>query len=112
MADHNAKQPEPVLMRAAIVTALSVLSALLVKTGASDVSSWLSIHSDEVAGALLAVGPAVSAWLARRHVTPLVSPRNAEGDKLVRDAPVFATDALLAANAIYPVAPADVQPAT
>lgn len=108
MADHAAKQPEPVLTRAAVVTALSVLSALLVKSGAGDVSAWLSVHSDEVAGAVLAVGPAVSAWLARKHVTPLLSPKNAAGEKLETASLPDVSD--ITPDAVAPDA-SDIQPA-
>lgn len=82
MADHAAKQPEPVLTRAAIVTVISVLVALLVKVGAGDVSTWLEQNEDVIAGAVLAVGPIVAGWLARRHVTPTVagSPAGTDGD--------------------------------
>jgi len=83
MAAHSAAPREPVLTRAAVVTALSVLSALLVKTGASDVSTWLSVHSDEVAGGVLSIGPIIAGLLARRHVTPVASPQDSDGTQLV-----------------------------
>ncbi|HET8581780.1 MAG TPA: hypothetical protein VFL65_00900 [Jatrophihabitans sp.] len=99
MADHNAKQSQPVLTRAGIVTALSVLAALLVRLNLPDAASWLDAYADTVAGVLLAAAPIVTAVLARRHVTPTASPRNAGGDVLVpAGAPVLAS-ALVAADA-------------
>jgi hypothetical protein len=62
---------EPVLTRAGVVTVISILSALLIKTGGGDVSAWLDQNSDLIAGAVLAVAPLVSGLLARRHVTPV-----------------------------------------
>jgi hypothetical protein len=62
---------EPVLTRAAVVTVISILSALLIKTGGGDVSAWLDQNSDLLAGAVLAVAPLVAGLLARRHVTPV-----------------------------------------
>jgi hypothetical protein len=76
-------RPSPLVTRAAVITALSVLSALLVKAGAGDVSVWLDQNSDTVAGAVLLVAPAVTAWLAKRHVTPVTDPRDNSGQKLV-----------------------------
>lgn len=108
MADHSNKQPQPVVTRAGIITALSVLSALLVHVGAGSVSTWLSVNSDAIAGAILGAGPLVSALLARQHVTPVESPRAADGTKLVptgsESAQAGSSDAALeAANAIHPM---------
>lgn len=104
MAGHNARQPEPVLTRAGVIAALGVLSALLVKTGAGDVSTWLSIHSDEVAGGILTAGTVVAGFLARRHVTPLASPKGADGSRLTPDLSVVVPDdALIAAETIHPM---------
>lgn len=103
MALHSSTRPQPVLTRAAVVTVLTVLSALLVQLGAGDVSVWLDEHSELIAGVVLAAGPTVSAWLARRHVTPTAAPRANDGTKLVRadkvvtPAPLLDADAALAA---------------
>jgi hypothetical protein len=70
---------EPVLTRAAVVTVISILSALLIKIGGGDVSAWLDQNSDLLAGAVLAVAPLVAGLLARRHVTP-VGPALLSGD--------------------------------
>lgn len=72
-AAHSAKRaPEPILTRAGIVTAITVLAAVLVHVGAGNVSVWLFEHRDQIAGGLLAVGPTVTAVLARRHTRPIV----------------------------------------
>lgn len=83
MADHAARRPEPVLSRAAVVTALSVLGAVLVRIGLPDAAGWLADYRDVIAGVVLAVAPVVTGYLARRHVTPLSSPRSADGVELV-----------------------------
>lgn len=88
MADHSASQPEPVLTRAGVVTAISGLSAALAYVGLPDIADALSSYSAPIAGVILVVGPVVTAWLARRHVTPVASPRTADGSKLVVEAPV------------------------
>jgi hypothetical protein len=77
------KQAQPLLTRAGIVTALSVLAALLVHLGAGNVSDWLGEHADQIAGLLLAVGPIVTGLLARAHVTPVASPKDNAGNRLV-----------------------------
>lgn len=82
MADHTAKQPEPVKTRAYIVTAIGTLSALVVHWHGGVYSTWLDEHKDEIATAILVAGPTVSAWLARKHVTPVVSPKSADGESL------------------------------
>lgn len=70
---HAAKRaPEPILTRAGIVTAITVLAAVLVHVGAGNVSVWLYQHRDQLAGGLLAVGPTMTAVLARRHTRPVV----------------------------------------
>lgn len=76
------KQAQPLLTRAGVVTALSVLAALLVHLGAGNVSDWLGEHADQIAGLLLAAGPIVSGLLARAHVTPVASPRDNDGNPL------------------------------
>jgi hypothetical protein len=81
MSAHS--RPSPLVTRAAVVTALSVLSALLVKAGGGDVSVWLDQNSDAGAGAVLLVAPALTAWLSRGHVTPVTDPRDNSGQKLV-----------------------------
>lgn len=68
-------RPEPVLTRAGIITVISVLSALLVKTGGGSVSSWLDANSDLVAGLILAAAPVITGVLARFHVAPISDPR-------------------------------------
>lgn len=75
-------QPEPVLSRATIVTVITVLAALLVKVGGGQVSTWLDQNADLIAAIILAVGPLVSAYLARRKVTPVASPKDDKGNKL------------------------------
>lgn len=77
------KQAQPLLTRAGIVTALSVLAALLVHLGAGSVSDWLGAHSDQIAGLLLAAAPIVTGLLARAHVTPVASPKDNAGNQLV-----------------------------
>jgi hypothetical protein len=117
------KQAQPLLTRAGIVTALSVLAALLVHLGAGNVSDWLGAHADQIAGLLLAAGPIISGLLARSHVTPVASPKDNAGNTLVL-APTSVKSAttgevlavpvqddgsvqaaLAAADAIYPSSP-------
>jgi len=107
MAAHSSKPPEPVATRAGVVTALAVLSALLVKAGASDVSVWLTQNSDWISGAILAAAPVASGWLARGHVTPVADPRDEAGNKLAPVLPVTpvsvdSVDVLAVANTIHP----------
>lgn len=83
MPGHNARQPQPVLSRTAIVHLIAVLSALCVKLGAGNVSAWLDAHSTVIAAVILVVSPFVSGFLASRHVTPLSSPKAADGTRLV-----------------------------
>lgn len=116
MASHSTqrKQPQPVLTRAGIVTVLAVLSALLVHFGAPSWGAWVDAHSSWIAGAILTVAPPVSAWLARRHVTPLASPKDNDGNDLVpagstRDTDAAAAAALAQAEAIYPSDTGDTQ---
>lgn len=107
MAAHSAPPREPGLTRAGVVTAISGLSAALVWLHGGVYSTWLDEHKDALAGALLLVGPTISAWLARRHTTPLADPRDADGAPLVAAPPVVDTTAevaavLAAANQIHP----------
>lgn len=107
MANHSTdKQPEPALTRAGIVTALTILAALLVHFGAPSAGSWLTAHSDIISGLILAVGTPVSGWLIRNVVTPLESPTDAVGRKLVAigsaPATLDAAKALAEAAAIFP----------
>jgi hypothetical protein len=83
MPNHATKRPQPILTRARIITALAILSALLVKVGAGSVPAWLDEYSAWIAGAVLAVGPLVTGYLARRHTTPTSSPRDNDGNQLV-----------------------------
>lgn len=102
---------EPLLTRAGIVTAISVLAALLVHLGAGSVSDWLAAHSDQIAGVLLAVGPLVTGLLARAHVTPVASPKDNAGNRLVpATQQLDVSAALAAADAIYPGPAAPVDP--
>lgn len=97
---------EPLLTRAGIVTAISVLAALLVHVGAGSVSTWLGGHANEIAGLVLAAGPIVSGLLARPHVTPVAAPKDNAGNLLTPAAqPLEVSDALAAADAIYPATP-------
>lgn len=116
MSAHKAKQPQPVLTRAGIVTVIHVLAALCVSLGAGKVSGWLGNHADLIAAVILAAAPLVAGFLARRHVTPLSSPRNAAGEKLapvssltataqVAEAASAADQALAEADAIHPTNP-------
>lgn len=73
----------PVLTRAGIVTAIAILSALLVHFGAPSAGHWVNAHANLFAGLILSLAPVVSAALARLHVTPLNSPRDAAGNELV-----------------------------
>jgi hypothetical protein len=75
------------------MTTLSILSALLVHVGAGDVSVWLQEHRDQIAGAILAVGPLATGYLARRHVTPTSAPRNNAGEKLTPTHPLITLSA-------------------
>jgi hypothetical protein len=83
MARHAVKQPQPVMTRAAIVTALTVLSALLVKVGLGDIAHELVALEDPIGGLILAGGTLYSAAIARKHVTPVASPRAVDGSPLV-----------------------------
>lgn len=109
MANHSAtpKQPQPVLTRAGIVTALAVLSALLVHFGAASAGSWVDAQSGWLAGLILAGSPVVTGWLARKHVTPTASPKDDAGNDLVpagstADTDAAARAALAVAEAIFP----------
>jgi hypothetical protein len=103
MSAHTEKQPQPVLTRAAIVTVVHVLAALLVEAGAGRVSSWLDARANLIALVILAAAPLVSAFLARRHVTPNARPRAADGTRLV---PAGSTEA---ASAVVELALAKVR---
>lgn len=106
MSAHAAKRPQPVLTRAAVVTIISVLSALLVAVGAGSVADWLTAYADTIAGVILAAGPLVSAVLARGKVTPVDAPQNSDGVKLVPAGSAAATldaaNVLAEADSIHP----------
>lgn len=87
MAVHNASQPEPVMTRAGIVTAIAVLSALLIHVGLPQIADYLTNLADPIAGVLLAGSTLYSAFLARRHVTPVASPQDNAGAKLAPAVP-------------------------
>jgi hypothetical protein len=76
-------QPQPLVIRAGIVTVISLLSAALIHTNNGSISSWLNVNADLIAAVVLAVSPIVSAYLSRRHVTPVASPRDNAGNALV-----------------------------
>lgn len=111
MANHSveARRPQPVLTRSTLTTVIAVLSALLAHYGLASAGVWLDGHSDAIAGAVLAAGPTVSALLARRHVTPLAAPVDADGNELVpagsAPATIDAARVLAETNAIHPVTP-------
>lgn len=113
MATHSTqpKQPQPILTRAGVVTAITVLAAVLVRLHLGSVASWLTDAEDPLAGAILAAGPVYTAFLARRHVTPLEQPKDNVGNDLVpagstADTDAAAAAALAQAEATYPSAPA------
>jgi hypothetical protein len=83
MANHSQSGREPLLSRAGIVTALHVLAALCVQLGAGNVSTWLGAHSGVIASVVLALAPLVVAFVSRGKVTPLSSPKSADGVDLV-----------------------------
>lgn len=91
---------EPLLNRANIVTLISGLSALLVHTNGGTVSDWLNVNADAVAAVILLVAPLFTALLARRHVTPVVAPRAADGTPLVPAGSVAAVASAVEAPAI------------
>jgi hypothetical protein len=100
-------QAEPALTRSAVVTVISVLSAMLVKTGGGSVSTWLNQNSDIIAGLILAVGPLVAGYLTRGKVTPLAAPKAADGSPLVpastvNTVQVIPTDPVALAALLYP----------
>jgi hypothetical protein len=74
---------EPLLTRSTVVTVISVLSALLVKTGGGNVSVWLAQNSDSIALIVLTAAPLVTALVSRRHVTPVAAPQTNDGTPLV-----------------------------
>lgn len=103
-ANHSEAPREPLLTRAGIVTAISVLSALCVHLGAGNVSVWLDSHSTLIEAIILALAPIITAVLARLHVTPILSPQDRNGNILVpvptdslAPAPAPAGDAVLEA---------------
>jgi hypothetical protein len=109
MAAHSVAQPKPVLTRAGIITVISVLTALLTKVGLGQVASCLSGAEDPIAGLVLAIGPVYTAVLSQRHTTPVASPRDNDGTKLVpvgSSLSVSSTlsEALAEAEEIYPSA--------
>lgn len=79
MAAHSSKQAEPLLTRTRVVTVIGGLSAALVWLHGGVYSTWLDENKDEVAGGLLLVLPYISARLSRKHVTPVASPKDADG---------------------------------
>jgi hypothetical protein len=106
MAAHSTEQkrPQPLLTRAQVVTAITVLTALLVKVGLGQVADVLDRYEDPIAGLVLAAAPLVTAFLARRHVTPKTSPQDDDGNDLVpagstQDADAAARAALAQAEA-------------
>jgi hypothetical protein len=113
MAQHSTEQkrPQPLVTRAQVVTALAILTALLVKVGLGQVADVLNQYEDPIAGVILAVAPLVTAYLSRRHVTPKVSPQDDAGNDLVPAGSTVDTDAAAAAalanaEATYPSNPA------
>lgn len=111
MAGHSieTKRPEPLVTRAHVVTALAVLTALLVKVGLGQVADALTQYEDPIAGVVLAAAPLVTAYLARRHVTPKSSPQDDAGNELVpagstQDTDAASAAALAAAEQTYPSA--------
>jgi hypothetical protein len=89
-ADHAAPRPQPVLNAATAASAVTAVVGLvltvLVATGAigADDSNRISeAFATAVPTVLGAVAPILAALKARQQVTPLASPRNAEGVALV-----------------------------
>lgn len=112
MAAHSTqpKQDEPLLTRAGIVTAITVLAAVLVRLHLGGLASWLTDAEDPVAGLILAVGPVYTAIVSRKHVTPVKSPKDNDGNDLVpagstADTDAAAAAALATAEATYPSTP-------
>lgn len=102
------KRPQPLLSRAGVVTALTVLAAVLVRLNLDGLASWLTDLEDPIAGVILAAGPLSSAIAARRHVTPVDSPKDNAGNDLVpagstADTDAAAAAALAQADAIHPL---------
>jgi hypothetical protein len=93
---------EPLLTRSTVVTIISVLSALLVKTGGGDVSTWLDANSDTIALLILTAAPLATALLSHKHVTPLADPRAKDGTPLVLSGSEAATVAPVVPVVILP----------
>lgn len=109
MAAHSVKQPEPLLSRARVITVIAALAALLIKLNLGDLAGELVQYEDPIAGIVLIVAPYVTARLARKHVTPVASPRDSDGGVLAAvGSPVHVSsilDAALAeAEEIFPTA--------
>lgn len=82
MMGDSGKRPEPVL-RSMLVPAASAVIGLLVSFGVP-VTAEQRVSILELVTVLVGVIAAASAWWARRRVTPVESPRDADGAQLVR----------------------------
>lgn len=98
MAGHSTKQPAPGVTRARIAVVIGVLTALCVKLGLGQVASVLTQYEDPIAAVVLAVAPLVAAHLAKRHTTPLSSPKDADGNDLAPVGSPVHLDAAAAAS--------------
>lgn len=90
VADHSAPRPQPVLGAATAAGTLTAIVGLLLTLGV--VLHWITPDDSAILGpavstaitALVGAASAIVAALrARQQVTPLVSPRNADGVALV-----------------------------
>lgn len=75
---------EPLLTRAAIVSAVAAVVAILGTFG-FHVAPQLQDGIVQLITLAAILGPIVAAYLARAHVTPVASPQDAEGNPLVPD---------------------------
>jgi hypothetical protein len=89
-ADHSAPRPQPVLGAATAAGTLTAIVGLLLTVAV--VAHWITPDDSAILGpalstaitAVVGAGSAIVAALkARQQVTPLVSPRNADGIELV-----------------------------